>query len=79
MCDCNQKRMAFVAGNSRNRAEEDVHRGMNQVKLIQKEALEINGDVTGRTYLLKKKNDIVWVDKRDLSGMKDIKGLKLFF
>lgn len=80
MCNCNQKRATLSAGNSRkNRAEYDAHNGMNQVQLIQKNPLEINGDITGRKYVFKNTNDIVWVDKRDAMSMKKNKGLQIFF
>ncbi|MBA3704353.1 MAG: hypothetical protein H0W84_00190 [Bacteroidetes bacterium] len=71
--------MEYTAGNSQNHIKRDANRGMNQVKLVQQDPLKINGDVTGRIYEFKKMNDIIWVDKRDLMGMKTIKGLQLFF
>lgn len=77
MCNCNQKRTAFNAKNLQGNANQDAHQGMNQMKLVQQGPMEINGDITGRKYIFKKKDDINWVDKRDVINMREIKGLMM--
>lgn len=78
MCNCNQKRTALNA-NMRAKASQDAHHGMNQVKLIQQNPLEINGEITGRKYVFQNMNDINWVDKRDLVAMQQMKELQILF
>jgi hypothetical protein len=72
MCNCNQKRATYTSANSPGR---DAQLGMRQVRMVQKEALTITGDITGREYLFRRINDINWVDKRDLPYMTHFKGL----
>jgi hypothetical protein len=46
--------------------------------LVENTPVSINGNYTGRTYRFKNINDINWVDKRDIPGVKDILGLQIF-
>lgn len=72
MCNCNQKRASYSSG-----PQAEASAGMRQVKLVQKGLFTITGDVTGRVYVFKKINDIVWVDKRDLVYMEEVEELQL--
>jgi hypothetical protein len=73
MCNCNQKRAMFSSGNNQSQ------KGMVKVKLIQNNALVLNGAITGRMYVFRNINDINWVDKRDAISMKETNGLQIFF
>ncbi len=73
MCNCNQKRAIYSSGNNQSQ------KGMVKVKLIEDNALVLNGNITGRMYVFRNINDINWVDKRDAMSMKEIKGLQIFF
>jgi hypothetical protein len=72
MCNCNQKRTAYTSAKS---SAGDAVTGMIQVRLVQKKALVVTGDITGRVYEFNNKNDINWVDKRDLPNIAELKGL----
>jgi hypothetical protein len=37
----------------------------------------LNGDITGRMYIFRELNDVIWVDNRDAAGMKGIKELQI--
>lgn len=71
MCNCNQQRIQYNAYENQN------PKGMVKVKLITKNSLLVNGDLTGRSYIFRKINDINWVDKRDAMGFAKIKDLQL--
>ena len=71
MCNCNQKRAFYSTGNDQSQ------KGMVKVKLVQNNALELNGAITGRMYIFRNLNDINWVDKRDAINMKEINGLQI--
>ena len=73
MCNCNQKRAMFSSGNNQSQ------KGMVKVKLVQNNALVLNGAITGRMYVFRNISDINWVDKRDAISMKEINGLQIFF
>jgi hypothetical protein len=47
--------------------------------LIVNTPMVINGDITGRMYIFRKKDDINWVDKRDVISMKGIDVLQIFY
>jgi hypothetical protein len=71
MCNCNQQRSAYSAANDQNQ------KGMVRVKLVKNEAVVLNGDITGRTYIFRAINDINWVDKRDAMCLTESQGLQL--
>jgi hypothetical protein len=73
MCNCNQKRAALHTSS----VQRDAIHGMRQVRLVQQEPLTLTGDMTGRVYEFTEKNDINWVDKRDLIMMEKIKGVQV--
>jgi DNA/RNA endonuclease YhcR with UshA esterase domain len=73
MCNCNQKRAALHTTSVDRNA---VH-GMRQVRLVQQEPLTLTGDVTGRVYEFREKNDINWVDKKDLVLMEKLQGVQV--
>jgi hypothetical protein len=71
MCNCNQKRAAYLAATSPS------YRGMVKVMLLSPEPMVLNGNITGRMYLFRKKNEMVWVDKRDAISMLELPGLQV--
>jgi len=71
MCNCNQQRSMYSATNNQ------IEKGMVRVKLIKNEAVVLNGDFTGRTYIFRVINDINWVDKRDAMSLTEAQGLQL--
>lgn len=73
MCNCNQKRAALRTTS----IDRDAVHGMRQVRLVQQEPLTLTGDMTGRVYEFREKNDINWVDKRDLLMMEQLQGLQV--
>ena len=76
MCNCNQKRSAYSA---QQETASRGTRGMVKVKLIGGDPIALSGNVTGRTYVFREINDVHMVDKRDATGMKDVKGLQFFY
>ncbi len=56
-----------------------TQKGLVKVKLIQKNPIILNGNITGRTYEFKKINDFILVDKRDAQGMDNIAGLQIIY
>ncbi len=45
----------------------DIHyRNLLKVKLNKTESVIVNGRVTGRSYIFKRRGDLNWVDKRDI-------------
>jgi hypothetical protein len=76
MCNCNQKRTAYTSAKSSDRSQATT--GMVQVRMVQKQPLVITGDVSGRVYEFKQKNDINWVDRRDLPYMANLMGVLVF-
>jgi hypothetical protein len=73
MCNCNKKRAAYTAGNDQSR------KGMVKVVLIENKPQVLNGNVTGRMYVFRSLNDLNWVDKRDVIGMEEVKGLQVVY
>jgi len=73
MCNCNQQRMMYSSGNSHSQ------NGMVKVQLIQNNPHVLNGNITGRTYVFRKINDINWMDRRDVMSMKETTGLQILF
>jgi len=73
MCNCNQKRTMYSSDNERSQ------QGSVKMKLIQKNPIVLNGDITGRTYKFEKINDFIWVDKRDVKSMDKITGLQIIY
>ncbi|WP_348797067.1 hypothetical protein [Flavobacterium adhaerens] len=71
MCNCNQKRSAFTNMSNQNPI------GMVRVKLVKNEAVVLNGNITGRTYIFRTINDVNWVDKRDALSITAYQGLQL--
>jgi hypothetical protein len=69
MCNCNQQRTSFSAGNDPDR------RGMVRVTLVEETPITITGNVTGRMYVFRNIHDFNWVDKRDAAYLKDVKEL----
>jgi hypothetical protein len=73
MCNCNQKRTQYTSENN------EIQKETVKVMLIGNTPMVINGDITGRMYVFRNKNDINWVDKRDVITMKGIDGLQIFY
>lgn len=71
MCNCNNNRANY----SLQKGEDK--RGMVKVKLTGNQTQVINGDITGRTYIFNKKNEVQWVDMRDVDSLKGVKSLKI--
>lgn len=72
MCNCNQQRAQYSADTT------TVKRGMVKVQLVRDEPLSLNGDITGRMYIFRNRDDINWVDKRDAMRMKENNNLVVF-
>ncbi len=71
MCNCNQQRKSYSSGNTPSQT------GIVKIRLTENNPVVLNGDITGRMYVFRNINDIVWVDKRDAMRMKEIKGLQI--
>lgn len=56
-----------------------TQKGLVKVKLIQKNPMVLNGDITGRIYEFKNSNDVIWVDNRDAKSMDTIAGLQVIY
>ncbi|MBL7732412.1 MAG: hypothetical protein JNM88_14630 [Chitinophagaceae bacterium] len=72
MCNCNKKRAAYGADNETTRNQ----RGMVKVKLVGGDPIALSGNITGRTYIFRKLNDVQLVDKRDAKQLEKINGLQ---
>jgi hypothetical protein len=70
MCNCNQQRALYAANNT-------GPKGTVKVISIAEASTVINGDITGRMYVFRNKNDFNWVDKRDAISMKENKSLQV--
>jgi hypothetical protein len=73
MCNCNQERAEY------SKAETQSQKGVVKVKLMLDTPIEINGSITGRTYVFRKVNDSNWIDRRDVMSMNGIAGLQIFY
>lgn len=73
MCNCNQKRAMYSSQNPQSQ------RGMVKVLLKENKPMVINGDITGRMYVFRKINDINWVDKRDIVGIRETTSLQISY
>ncbi len=71
MCNCNQQRTIYTS--EKNQSQ----KGVVKVILTADTSMELNGDITGRTYVFRNINDFNWVDKRDIMSMTDIVGLQI--
>lgn len=69
MCNCNQKRTQYSQSTQSSKV------GMVKVKLTENKSMVINGAYTGRAYIFRKLNELVWVDKRDAMSMDVISAL----
>ncbi|MCD4734633.1 MAG: hypothetical protein K8R53_01195 [Bacteroidales bacterium] len=52
---------------------------MVKVLLKENKPMVINGDITGRMYVFRKINDINWVDKRDIVGIRETTSLQISY
>lgn len=73
MCNCNQQRAMYKTTDNRRQS------GSVKVMLVKNKAVTINGDVTGRLYLFRNKNDTLWIDAGDAAYMRGNKDLQVFF
>jgi hypothetical protein len=73
MCNCNQQRTIYSAANNQSQ------KNSIKVVLIKNTPLTLNGNITGRMYIFRNLNDVVWVDKRDAIDMKNKEELQVFF
>ncbi len=71
MCNCNQQRASYT---SEQKSEQT---GMIKVTLVGNKPIVIYGDITGRMYIFRKKNDSNWVDKRDAVSFSGVEGIKI--
>jgi hypothetical protein len=72
MCNCNQKRAAIAS------ESEHSPRSIVKVKLVENTPLSVTGNYTGRTYKFRSTSDVIWVDKRDVPSVRDLKALQIF-
>lgn len=61
MCNCNQKRRNYSSN------PKTFKKGHVKVTLTSDKAIITRGNITGRRYVFNKKNDLLWVDERDIS------------
>jgi hypothetical protein len=54
-----------------------LQKGTVKVILVRNTPMVVNGNVTGRMYVFRNKNDVNWVDNRDAISMKGINGLQV--
>lgn len=73
MCNCNQKRAIYT------HESRPLQRGNVKVQLIGETPMVVNGEITGRMYVFKSKNDINWVDKRDAISMDTMIELQVLY
>ena len=73
MCNCNQQRAMLTSGNTQSR------NGVVKVMLTENTPMIFNGNITGRMYVYRNRNDYNWVDKRDVMSMKEIPGLQVIY
>jgi len=73
MCNCNQKRATYLDENR------NAKKGMVKVILKDNNPLVVNGNITGRMYIFKKKNDVNWIDERDIVDITGIKELRVIY
>ena len=73
MCNCKQQRASYTS------QAKPVQTGMIKAKLIQDKPLVLNGDITGRMYVFRNINDIIWVDRRDAMSMKANKEIEISY
>lgn len=71
MCNCNSKRTSYLTHPAPNK------RGMVKIILIENPPRVLNGEITGRTYIFSKLQEILWVDKRDSYQMQAVPGLQI--
>lgn len=73
MCNCNQKRVAYSS------EKNQIQKNAVKVKLTTEKPMVLNGDITGRMYVFERKNDINWIDNRDVLGFKNIKQIQILY
>ena len=71
MCNCGKKRANYSSSN--NLPKE----GAVEIRLIGRSALKVIGEITGRTYVFRRRGASYWVDEKDLEGIKNMDGIQV--